>query len=445
MKAIPARKVSVIAILLAAGLGSANGQTNTFPSSGNVGIGTMSPQRTLDVLGQARATYLWAGQSGGSNDGRLYVTDSAGNIKVIIDGASGASSYINSGNLGIGTASPVTLLQVAGAITAGASGGSTSGIDYLYGNYGNGKIFVLGSQYSSAASFLAYAVKAQPGATGYLSSTGVPVGRSTIEAGNGYVALLTGSVQTSTDGGAVSISERLRVDSSGNVGIGTASPAVALDISGGSSYVNSNPTYQLFGSGDKIVQVRGTNQSVISLLSDVNTDGGKIGGMYFGRTIGQGDAWINLIGIRGVQRGGTGAVVQGDLTVQSHTNGELLRVMGDTGNVGIGTTNPTQKLSVNGTIRAKEVIVEASPWPDDVFDESYKLKALSEIEAFVKAEKHLPGIPSEQQVAEQGVALGNMQAALLRKMEEMTLHLIAQEKRIVRLERENAELRATHQ
>jgi hypothetical protein len=98
------------------------------------------------------------------------------------------------------------------------------------------------------------------------------------------------------------------------------------------------------------------------------------------------------------------------------------------GNVGIGTTNPTQKLSVNGTVRAKEVIVD-SGWSDFVFDKSYKLKALSETEAFIKAEKHLPNIPSAQEVAEHGVSVGEMQAKLLAKIEELTLHVIEQNKR----------------
>jgi hypothetical protein len=110
------------------------------------------------------------------------------------------------------------------------------------------------------------------------------------------------------------------------------------------------------------------------------------------------------------------------------------------GRVGIGTINPTQKLSVNGTVRAKEVIVD-SGWSDFVFDESYKLKALSETEAFIKAEKHLPGIPSAHEIAEHGVSVGEMQAKLLAKIEELTLHQIEEEKRIARLEAENRNLR----
>ena len=94
------------------------------------------------------------------------------------------------------------------------------------------------------------------------------------------------------------------------------------------------------------------------------------------------------------------------------------------GNVGIGTTSPSHKLAVNGTIRAKEVLVEATGWADHVFADDYRLAPLEEVEAHIRAKKHLPGIPSAATVAEQGISLGEMQAKLLEKIEELTLHVI---------------------
>ena len=98
------------------------------------------------------------------------------------------------------------------------------------------------------------------------------------------------------------------------------------------------------------------------------------------------------------------------------------------GNLGIGTTTPNEKLSVNGKIRAHEVKVETANWPDYVFEQDYKLLSLTEIEAYIKKNKHLPEIPSATQVTDNGLDLGEMNKLLLTKVEELTLYLIQIEK-----------------
>jgi hypothetical protein len=110
------------------------------------------------------------------------------------------------------------------------------------------------------------------------------------------------------------------------------------------------------------------------------------------------------------------------------------------GNVGIGETNPAHKLAVNGTIKAKEVIVETTGWSDYVLAKNYKLQPLADVETHINANGHLPGIPSAAQVAEQGVSVGDMQARLLAKIEELTLHIIAQEKKIAAMQSQLQEL-----
>ncbi|ELR68656.1 hypothetical protein C900_00167 [Fulvivirga imtechensis AK7] len=96
------------------------------------------------------------------------------------------------------------------------------------------------------------------------------------------------------------------------------------------------------------------------------------------------------------------------------------------GSVGIGTTNTFgYKLAVNGTIGAKEVNVEVtSAWPDYVFEENYNLTPLQDLEIYLKENKHLPGIPDAKTVEEEGVKLGEMNAKLLEKVEELTLYMI---------------------
>lgn len=100
------------------------------------------------------------------------------------------------------------------------------------------------------------------------------------------------------------------------------------------------------------------------------------------------------------------------------------------GFVGIGTTNPQEALSVNGNIRAKQVKVETTNWPDYVFEKSYTPATLQSIEQYIKLNKHLPEIPSATEVEKNGLNLGEMNAKLLKKIEEITLHLIDQNKKL---------------
>lgn len=109
--------------------------------------------------------------------------------------------------------------------------------------------------------------------------------------------------------------------------------------------------------------------------------------------------------------------------------------------IGIGTNNPQYKLDVNGTIRAKEIKVETG-WADFVFAPDYNLPSLEEVEAHIKAHKHLEGIPSEADVKENGVDLGEMNVKLLQKVEELTLYMIQQKKEIESLKMEVQQLRA---
>lgn len=109
------------------------------------------------------------------------------------------------------------------------------------------------------------------------------------------------------------------------------------------------------------------------------------------------------------------------------TNGQnRMRIKNDNGNVGIGTTNPTQKLSVNGAILAKEVIVStaSSNWPDYVFEDKYELKSLEFVKQYIEENKKLPNIPSADEVERSGIELGEMQKKQMEKIEELTLYVI---------------------
>ncbi len=99
------------------------------------------------------------------------------------------------------------------------------------------------------------------------------------------------------------------------------------------------------------------------------------------------------------------------------------------GNVGIGTLNPTYKLSVNGNVRSKEVVVETG-WADYVFSEDYELPKLEDVEIFVMKNKHLPNIPSAKEIEEKGLHVGEVQKKMMEKIEELTLYVIELKKQI---------------
>ncbi|MGJ1269884.1 hypothetical protein ACR78F_18525 [Sphingobacterium spiritivorum] len=92
--------------------------------------------------------------------------------------------------------------------------------------------------------------------------------------------------------------------------------------------------------------------------------------------------------------------------------------------VGIGTSSPTERLAVNGNIRAKEIKVEAANWPDYVFRKDYELKSIAELNAYIKEHGHLPDVPKADTAEKEGVSLGEMNKLLLKKVEELTLYII---------------------
>lgn len=100
----------------------------------------------------------------------------------------------------------------------------------------------------------------------------------------------------------------------------------------------------------------------------------------------------------------------------------------NSGNVGIGTNTPgTYKLAVNGNIRAKEIKVETSNWPDYVFDVGHTIPTLEEVKKHIHENGHLINIPSEKEIKLNGIELGEMNRLLLEKIEELTLYILQQQ------------------
>ncbi len=203
----------------------------------------------------------------------------------------------------------------------------------------------------------------------------------------------------------------LLVDMNGNVGIGTPSPEQKLDIRGNLILQNG---------GDPVIYT-GTGGSelyrYLTLFNSVNAasaSGLKAGGIL----ISDAYAYANP--------GKNDLVVKGKISIGTPTH--------DPG--------PNTKLTVKGSIHAEEVKVDLNvPGPDYVFDADYPLASLEDTKAYINQNKHLPGIPSSDEMQLNGVNLLEMNMKLLEKVEEVTLYLIQLKKendllkeRIVKLE-----------
>lgn len=212
--------------------------------------------------------------------------------------------------------------------------------------------------------------------------------------------------------------------SSGNVGIGTTSPENKLHIKKGSSgsYYDQFATL-IVEDNDGRIQVlasdAASNGAAISLTNNSKT------WTFHQKTSNGGNNRLDL----GYYQALSDANIAG--------NQDIKMTALPNGNIGIGITEPTSRLSINGTTKTKEVIVtdQSSDWPDFVFNKGYKMQDLLELEAFVQSNKHLPGLPAGEEVELNGQHLGAIQAKLLQKIEELTLYTIEQQKRIEALEK----------
>jgi hypothetical protein len=291
-------------------------------------------------------------------------------------------------NVGIGTTTPTAKLEVnSSAFNEKVIYGTTTG-QFGYGVYGaatNGGVGILGEAYSGNAT-AGYSVG------GWLISDGV--GNYALKAetlGNGTAAYFS-----SPTGNAVIVDQ-------GNVGIAELAPTEKLHINNGN--IKIGKALWASAADDKFLKIG--DGPYVSI--------GEVGG-------------DDLMEVRGKQ-----------ITIRSNpaSIGPFASAAGNVlipnGNVGIGTINPTYKLTVNGNIRSKELVVETG-WADFVFDKKYVLPSLSEVEKFIKANNHLPNIPSAEEIQTNGLKVGEVQTKMMQKIEELTLYIIELEKKVSTLQ-----------
>lgn len=133
---------------------------------------------------------------------------------------------------------------------------------------------------------------------------------------------------------------------------------------------------------------------------------------------------------------------KGGFDFADHIGNSVMRIINNS--VGIGTVNPGSfKLAVEGKIGAREVrVTNTNPWPDYVFLPRYDLLPLKQVETYIQQNGHLPDVPSEKEIHKEGYDLSKMDATLLKKIEELTLHMIELNKKVEQLTEENKRLQS---
>jgi hypothetical protein len=307
-------------------------------------------------------------------------------------GAGQRQTYYNDGNVGIGITSPDSKLHIYGG-------------RIKLGNIG----------------------------TGFASGLGIYSGP---DATNGYVWMDFTSTNVFTiQGGNASDNATTPIvlqNLGGKVGIGTTLPNEKLEVAG--NIRQSGRTTYLFGAGSN------ENQALMFAGWDFgqSSNADPIWMARYNTNFDQSELRIN-IGDDGNDR-----LVIGDHYFADNFNWKPSVSITSSGQMGVNTTiiPDGYKLAVGGNIIAEKVKVQLQTnWSDYVFYPDYKLPSLKEVEEFVKRNKHLPDIPSAKEVETNGIDLGDNQALLLKKIEELTLYIIDINKKVEKLSSENEALK----
>ncbi|MCX2491848.1 hypothetical protein OQX63_00085 [Pedobacter sp. PF22-3] len=218
--------------------------------------------------------------------------------------------------------------------------------------------------------------------------------------------------------------DRMVVQGDGNVGIGTSLPKSKLQVNGGAIVVGTN---SVVTNADGHISLGSITEDANPTQADWVPNSTLLLNAKDYSTLAFHDSGLRVDFIRA----GNGTIQLGyDGGWGSANIGLPNGIWNSQGDVGIGTLTPKEKLSVNGKIRAHEIKVETANWPDYVFDQKYSLRSLKDLSTYISLNRHLPEIPSAIEMEKEGIALGEMNKQLLKKIEELTLYLIEKDNQL---------------
>ncbi|WP_246008632.1 hypothetical protein [Chryseobacterium lactis] len=327
------------------------------------------------------------------------------------------SSTPASNNIGIGIHNPHSNLEV--------------------GDQNGGKITISTAGWSASSSNPKYPTLEF---AGYQNSPKVRI-TATEETGNTNGSKF--SILVNDNNGATNLVERFSILQDGKVGIGTSTPVERLDVSGNiiagasssTAGINAFAIRYEDGSLSNWGALRSSASTYMSFGAKANPS--NLGWLSSNGTLNFAKTAITLDneGLRFLASPAQQAALNAPVSLN-----ELLKI------------SPNGNALLNGKLEAKEIKITHTPTADFVFESTYDLPKLEDVEKHIKEKKHLPEIASGKVMEKEGVNIGSFQIQLLQKVEELTLYSIEQNKqlknqqeRIQQLETENAELKKLHQ
>ena len=419
----------------------------------------------------ANSLYLGSDSSGTDN----YIYTDAGPLRINAQegGNAAENTYINQdgGRVGIGTASPTAKLSLNGNESPKTLGTSTECAIKINNQYANTFGANTEIQFGIAAGITAAVIAAK-----YTSS------------GNGKAGsdLIFGTQSTLPN--EVGVIERMRITHDGNIGIGTTNPNAKLDVAGGVKVsgafevvgltaIGTTINDPIYGFRENAPNSNGGNWYKTVLKGGLMVSGSS-NGIFFRKGRADeaptaqvngniamcledrpyGDANFNssdpILGLNWFtpfpkETGSIGGNWQLFISAAAHNAGYM----------GLGTPYPKSRLNIastadelvlaitksetdedvfrvmgNGHVWAKKIVVQAAPFPDYVFKPNYELMSLENLQDYIIKNHRLPNMPSAEDVAKDGVDVGELNRVLVEKVEELTLYIIEQNKRIQKIE-----------